>query len=69
MFAQYFVQILFTLTGIISLLAALLDWEWFFSTQNVQFLTRSLGKTKTRLFYGVLGFILMGTAVFLFYKG
>ncbi|RGN44773.1 MULTISPECIES: immunity 17 family protein [unclassified Bacteroides] len=68
MFAQYFVQILFALTGIISLLAALLDWEWFFSAQNAQFLTRSLGRKKTRLFYGVLGFVLMGTAVFLFYK-
>lgn len=68
MFAHYFVLILFFLTGIISLLAALFDWEWFFTAQNAQFLAKSLGRIKTRLFYGILGGILIGTAILLFHN-
>lgn len=68
MFAQYFVQILFVLAGTIALLAALFDWEWFFTAHNTQFLLQKLGRTRTRWFYGNLGIILIGTAVFLFHQ-
>lgn len=68
MLAQYFVQTLFAVTGILSLSAAIFNWEWFFSTQNVAFLVRNLGKEKARLFYGILGLALIGTAVLLFLK-
>lgn len=62
--SQYIIQGIFILTGIISLLAALLDWEWFFSARNTQFVVRNVGRKQARWFYGVLGVILISTAVF-----
>ena len=65
---QYFVQSLFALAGILSLLAGVLDWDWFFTAQNTQFIVRSLGRRRARWFYGVLGVVLMVMAVFFFFQ-
>lgn len=68
MFAQYFVQILFVLAGLLAILASLLNWDWFFTAENTQFLVRNIGRQKARLFYGVLGLALIGTAVYLCFQ-
>ena len=65
---QYFVQGLFALAGIVSILAAVLDWDWFFNTQNVQFIVKNVGRKRARLFYGILGLILVATAIFFFFQ-
>lgn len=64
--SHYFIQGIFVLTGTVSLLAALLDWEWFFTAQNTQFVVRNVGRKQARWFYGVLGVILIATAIFFF---
>ncbi len=66
MVSQYIIQGIFLLSGLVALLAALLDWEWFFTARNTQFVVRNVGRRQARLFYGVLGLILMATAVFFF---
>lgn len=66
MTGQYIVQGIFALAGITSLLAALLNWDWFFATRNAQSIVRNVGRNRTRLFYGVLGMIILGMAVFFF---
>ena len=43
--SQYIVQGIFAVAGIISLLAAILDWEWFFTARNTQFAVKSGKKT------------------------
>ena len=68
MFAQYFVQILFTLAGLLAILAALLNWDWFFTAENTRFLVKSIGRERTRLLYGILGLALIGTAVYLLFQ-
>lgn len=68
MAAQYFIQILFALTGLVSLLASILNWEWFFTAQNAQFIVRKLGRNRARLFYGIVGIILMIMSVFFFFQ-
>ena len=65
---QYFVQGLFALAGIVSNLAAVLNWDWFFNTQNVQFIVKNVGRKRARLFYGILGLILVATAIFFFFQ-
>jgi hypothetical protein len=65
---QYFVQGLFALAGIVSILAAVLNWDWFFNTQNVQFIVKNVGRKRARLFYGILGLILVATAIFFFFR-
>ena len=49
-----------------SLLAAVLDWEWFFTAQNTRFIVRSLGRRRARWCYGLLGVVLVVLAVFFF---
>lgn len=66
MTGQYIVQGIFALAGITSLLAALLNWDWFFNTRNSQTIVRNVGRNRARLFYGVLGIIILGMAVFFF---
>ena len=64
MTGQYIVQGIFALAGITSLLASLLNWNWFFTAQNAQLIVRNVGRGRARLFYGLLGVIMIGMAVF-----
>ncbi len=66
MTGQYIVQGIFALAGITSLLASLLNWNWFFTAQNAQLIVRNVGRRRARLFYGLLGVIMIGMAVFFF---
>lgn len=66
MVSQYLIQGIFAAAGIVSLLAALLDWEWFFTARNAQFIVRNVGRRQARWFYGILGIILMGMSAFFF---
>ena len=65
---KYIVQGLFIVAGIISILAALFNWNWFFSAQNAQFVVRNIGRKWARLFYGTLGLILIAAAVFFYFQ-
>ena len=48
------------------MLAAILDWDWFFTAQNTLFVVRNVGRRQARWFYGILGMILIGMSVFFF---
>ena len=50
--SQYIVQGIFAVAGIIALLAAILDWNWFFTARNTQFIVQNVGRRQARLFYG-----------------
>ena len=65
--SQYIIQGIFVVAGIIALLAAILDWDWFFTAQNTQFVVRNVGRRQARWFYGILGMILIGMSVFFFF--
>ena len=64
--SQYIIQGIFVVAGIIALLAAILDWDWFFTAQNTQFVVRNVGRRQARWFFGILGLILIVMAVFFF---
>ena len=66
MTGQYIVQGIFALAGLTALLAALLNWDWFFTARNAQLIVRNVGRSRARLFYGILGIIIIGMAVFFF---
>ncbi|WP_294628070.1 immunity 17 family protein [uncultured Bacteroides sp.] len=68
MTGQYIVQGIFALAGIVSLLASLLNWEWFFTAHNTQTVVRHVGRNRARLFYGLLGVFIIGMAVLFFVK-
>lgn len=64
--SQYIIQGIFVVAGIIALLAAILDRDWFFTAQNTQFVVRNVGRRQARWFYGILGMLLIGMSVFFF---
>lgn len=61
---HYFILGLFALAGTISLLAALLNWEWFFTAHNTQYIVRRVGRSRARIIYGLFGVLLIGMAIF-----
>ena len=63
---HYTLQFIFILVGLLALLASLFNWNWFFTTRNAQTIVRNVGRNRARLFYGILGVILIGMAIFFF---
>ena len=64
--AHYFVQGLFVVAGLVSLLASVFNWNWFFTAQNAQLIVRNVGRPRARLFYGILGGVMISMSVFFF---
>ena len=64
--APYFMIIIFAITGIIALLAALFNWGWFFTAQNAQYVVKLYGRQKNRIIYGALGLVLILMAVYFY---
>ncbi len=66
MIAHYIIQSVFVLVGILSILASVLNWEWFFTAHNSQFIVRNLGRNKARIFYALLGIGMIAAGVYFF---
>jgi len=58
-FSRYFLHGLFLLAGCFSAACALMNWDWFFKSPNSQFIVKSFGRNYARLFYGIVGLILI----------
>ena len=66
MIAHYIIQSVFVLVGILSLMASVFNWEWFFTAQNSQFIVRALGRNKSRIFYAILGLSMIAAGIYFF---
>lgn len=66
MAVHYIIQALFVFVGLLALLAALFNWDWFFTAQNTQFVVANVGRKQARLFYAVIGVLMIATGVFFF---
>ena len=62
------VQVIFLLAGIVSLLASLLDWDWFFTADNASFLVNRLGRKGARWAYGSIGALFIAAAIYFYYQ-
>lgn len=63
---HYIVQGIFAAAGLTALLAAIGNWEWFFTARNAQSLVRTVGRQRARWFYAALGVLCIGMAVYFF---
>ena len=63
---HYVIQALFVLVGLLAVLAAIFNWDWFFTAQNSQFIVKNVGRRQARMFYAALGLLMMATGVFFF---
>ncbi|MCI6521898.1 MAG: immunity 17 family protein [Parabacteroides sp.] len=61
--SEYFIFALFIGLGVFSVVAAVLDLEWYFQTSAAQTFVRWLGRTGARLFYVLLGIGLISCGV------
>ena len=63
---HYLIQAIFVLVGLLSVLAALFNWEWFFTAHNTQFIVSNAGRQRARLFYAILGLLMIATGIYFF---
>ena len=63
---HYFIQSIFVIIGSLSVLASIFNWDWFFTAQNTQFIVNNVGRKRARLFYLVLGIMMIDTACYFF---
>ena len=66
MVMHYIIQGIFVVVGLLAILASLFNWDWFFLSQNTQFIVQNVGRKRTRLFYALLGLLMIATAVYFF---
>lgn len=67
--SEYFIFALFIGLGVFSVVAAVLNLEWYFQTSAAQTFVKWLGRTGARLFYVLLGvgLITCGVLAILYY--
>lgn len=63
---HYLIQAIFVLVGLLSVLAALFNWEWFFTAHNTQLIVSNAGRQRARLFYAILGLLMIATGIYFF---
>ena len=63
---HYLIQGIFAVVGLLAILASLFNWDWFFNSQNTQFIVKNVGRKQARLFYALLGILMIATAVYFF---
>ncbi len=63
---HYLIQGIFVGMGLLVILAAAFNWDWFFTAQNARLIVGNIGRTRARLFYAVLGALMIGTGVYFF---
>ena len=66
MMMHYLIQRIFALVGLIAILASLFNWSWFFQSQNTQFIVKNVGRKQARIFYALLGALMIATAIYFF---
>lgn len=65
---HYIMQGIFALAGLTSAAAALFNWDWFFSSRAASLVSNNAGRSRARLFYGLMGVVLIAAAVYFYLK-
>ena len=61
--SEYLILILFICLGLFSIIASLLNLDWYFQTDGAKMFVRKLGRNGARIFYAVLGVALIGCGI------
>mgnify|MGYP003289254947 CR=1 FL=1 len=62
------IQTIFVIAGITAMLAAMFNWDWFFTARNAEFIVKRLGRNGSRILYGTAGLLFIIAAVYFYYK-
>ena len=63
---HYIIQGIFVVAGALAILASAFNWDWFFKAQNTRLIVQNVGRTRARLFYALLGLLMIGAAIYFF---
>ena len=63
---HYLIQGIFAIVGLLAILASIFNCDWFFQSQNTQFIVKNVGRKQARLFYALLGLLMIATAIYFF---
>ena len=63
---HYLIQGIFMVVGLLAIIASLFNWDWFFQSQNTRYIVQNVGRKRARLFYALLGLLMIATAVYFF---
>lgn len=63
---HYLIQGIFALVGLLAILASAFNWDWFFQSQNTRFIVSNVGRKQARLFYALLGILMIATDIYFF---
>ena len=63
---HYLIQGIFAIVGLLAILASAFNWDWFFQSQNTRFIVSNVGRKQARLFYALLGILMIATAIYFF---
>ncbi|NBX37155.1 MAG: hypothetical protein EBR10_08040 [Planctomycetes bacterium] len=53
------IELIFIAGGVFSIYGAVTDWDWFINHHKARFYVSILGRSGARVFYGVLGIVLI----------
>ena len=59
-------RILFILAGLFAILAAVFNWDFYFSSRKSRMLEGLIGRTGVRIFNGVVGILLVICSIMIF---
>ncbi len=57
--------VLMGLVGVYAIVASCFNWDWFFNNYKAQKWVNLIGRTGARIFYIVLGLLLVAGAIYL----
>ncbi len=66
MVVHYIIQGMFVIVGILSLVAAIMNWDWLFTAQNARFFVNQFGRKWARVCYAVLGGLMIFIGIYFF---
>lgn len=58
-------SVLVLIFGIFCISAAIFNWEWFYSSLKINKFLKRIGRTPSRIIYGLIGAILIAIGVYL----
>jgi len=65
---ELFIAIFSMAAGIFAIIASILNWEFFFNSRKATFFMNVFGRNGTRIFYTLLGVLLIILAIKMFLK-
>ncbi len=69
MWPMILLGVIFAIGGVVATLAALLNWNWFFSTASARSVGANRSRRMGRIFYGICGVLLAAAGLYLLIKG